>query len=67
VLPWWQVNYVSHALLTELLLPLLKASKPSRVVHVSSEVHHNGASPDPGADITAANWTGLQGAVIYCT
>ena len=57
----WQVNYLSHALLTDLLLPLLKASKPSRVVHVSSEAHRKGASPNPGADVTSANWTGLQG------
>jgi NAD(P)-dependent dehydrogenase (short-subunit alcohol dehydrogenase family) len=32
------VNHLGHYLLTELLLPLLKVSKPSRVVHVSSEV-----------------------------
>ncbi len=39
-----QVNYLSHALLTELLLPALKASAPSRVVHVSSEAHRLGAA-----------------------
>lgn len=30
------VNYLSHFLLTQNLLPLLKASVPSRIVHVSS-------------------------------
>ncbi len=32
----FQVNYLSHFLLTRLLLPLLKAAAPSRVVNVSS-------------------------------
>lgn len=32
----FQVNYLSHFLLTETLLPLLEASQPARIVNVSS-------------------------------
>ena len=37
----FQVNYLSHFLLTELLLDTLKATAPSRIVCVSSVVHAN--------------------------
>lgn len=33
----WVTNYLSHYLLTQMLLPALKAAAPSRIVHVSSE------------------------------
>lgn len=38
----FQVNYLSHFLLTNLLLDLLKKSAPSRVVNVSSTSHFGG-------------------------
>jgi len=38
----WQTNYLSHFLLTELLLPLLKRAKePARVVNVSALAHYS--------------------------
>ena len=38
----FQVNYLSPFLLTNLLLPLLKRSAPSRIVNVSSVSHYGG-------------------------
>lgn len=38
----WQTNFLSHFLLTRLLLPALKAAGKPRVVNVSSEGHRSG-------------------------
>ncbi|KAG0431156.1 hypothetical protein HPB47_022041, partial [Ixodes persulcatus] len=40
----FQTNYLGHFLLTMLLLDLLKKTAPSRVVNVSSALHHFGAT-----------------------
>ena len=38
----WQTNFLSHFLLTRLLLPALKAAPKPRIVNVSSEGHRSG-------------------------
>jgi len=35
------VNYLAHYCLTELLLPLLKKSSPSRIINLSSNIHRS--------------------------
>ena len=41
----FQVNYLSHFLLTRLLLDALKRGAPSRIVNVSSASHYGGSIP----------------------
>ena len=49
----FQVNYLSHFLLTNLLLDMLKASSPSRIINVSSAMH-------VGADIDLEDLNGRK-------
>eukprot|EP00934_Nitzschia_sp_Nitz4_P002529 Nitzschia sp. Nitz4//scaffold78_size91513//72378//73702//NITZ4_004935-RA/size91513-snap-gene-0.127-mRNA-1//1//CDS//3329558148//2519//frame0 len=44
----FSVNFMSHFLLTELLLPLLQKSKYPKVVHVSSRFHYSVDGSDLG-------------------
>ncbi len=59
----WQTNFLSHFLLTRLLLPALKASPKPRVVNVASEAHRSGRL-DWG-DLELAR--GYRGYRAYCT
>jgi NAD(P)-dependent dehydrogenase (short-subunit alcohol dehydrogenase family) len=47
----WQTNFLSHFLLTRLLLPNLKAASNARVVNVSSEAHRAGRMDSENLDL----------------
>ncbi len=51
----WALNYLGVSLLTDLLLPTLQASTPSRIVNVSSDMHRS----------ARLNFDDLQGARRY--
>lgn len=51
----FQVNYLAHFLLTNLLLDLIRASAPARILHVSSGLHRGGR----------IEWDNLQGEKHY--
>jgi len=55
----WQVDYLSHFLLTNLLLDALRRSAPSRVVSVSSGAHTMGTIRFEDLDF-AGRWSGVR-------
>ncbi|MBI4416090.1 MAG: SDR family oxidoreductase [Euryarchaeota archaeon] len=54
----FQVNYLSHYLLTHLLLDRLKGSAPARIVNVSSEASQIGRIAFD--DLNVRRWSGLR-------
>ena len=59
----FQVNHLSHFLLTQLLLPKLRESKPSRIVNVSSIAHQRGKLDFTDLNFEAKTYDGIQ---AYC-
>ncbi|KAA0189747.1 Retinol dehydrogenase 11 [Fasciolopsis buskii] len=50
-------NHLGHFLLTELLLPAVKAAAPSRIIILSSLAHYLGQLYKPNLQMTAENWS----------
>ncbi len=57
--PVLQVNYLAHFLLTEKLLPLLKAATPSRIINVSSAAQ----APIDFDDVMLEHWEPTEGEI----
>ncbi|THD24936.1 Retinol dehydrogenase 12 [Fasciola hepatica] len=54
------VNHLGHFFLTELLLPTLKATAPSRIIIVSSLAHYYGHLYKPDLQMTEANYNQIS-------
>jgi NAD(P)-dependent dehydrogenase (short-subunit alcohol dehydrogenase family) len=60
-----QSNYLSHFLLTNLLLEKLKQSKPSRILNISSDLHNIVKTIDWSDAFTQTKQKGLMGSYPY--
>lgn len=60
----FQVDYLGHFLLTELLLPALRASRPARVVNVASGAHENACESAGWPRDCFKDWTYLPPPVV---
>nr|CAH8874666.1 unnamed protein product [Trichobilharzia regenti] len=54
------VNHLGHFLLTELLLPLLKRSTPSRIIIVSSMAHYVGRLTKPDLQLLESEYSEMK-------
>jgi NAD(P)-dependent dehydrogenase (short-subunit alcohol dehydrogenase family) len=52
----FQVNYLSHFLLTEKLMPLLEAGAPARIINVASAAQHPIDFDDPQIEKNYESW-----------
>lgn len=58
----WQVNYLSHALMDEMLLPILTRTPDSRLIVMSSELHKT--APSPGIDYHTLRDTSAHNGIL---
>ncbi|CAH8680292.1 unnamed protein product [Schistosoma rodhaini] len=58
------VNYFGHFLLTELLLPLIKRSTPSRIIILSSASHYKGRLIKPDLQVQPKEYNEAK---VYCS
>lgn len=62
----YQVNHLSHFLLTRLLLPTFK-NLPTRIVHVSSSMHYMGTLDHSAYSVESRNLSPSRlGTSVYC-
>jgi NAD(P)-dependent dehydrogenase (short-subunit alcohol dehydrogenase family) len=59
----WQDNHLAPFLLTNLLLPLIEASAPARIITVASNAHYNGRIDFADLDIKTKPYDGFA---VYC-